>query len=266
MSEVRKVSVFNLEGESKGTIELPPVFSTKYRPDVIKRAVLAGRSARRQRFGVSKRAGKRTTAESWGAGHGTARVPRVKGSQHHAGGKAAFAPFTVGGRVTHPPKPEHTFTEKVNRKERRLAIRSAISCTGIPILVEARGHILDFVPELPLVVTSDLEKQKKTYQILKIMEDLGVSPDIDKIKTRLGQIRPGRGKMRGRRYKSGTSVLIVIGEDKGIIKAARNIAGLDIVKVDQLNAELLAPGTHAGRLTIWTEAAIEKLRTENLFN
>ena len=82
----------------------------------------------------------------------------------------------------------------------------------------------------------------------------------------MGKIRAGKGKRRGRRYKSGTSVLIVINEDKGLVKAARNIKGVDISTVDNLNAELLAPGTHAGRLTIWTESALEKLRGEELFN
>jgi large subunit ribosomal protein L4e len=266
MSKERKVSVYDLEGSVKRTIELPPIFATNYRPDIIKRAVLASRAARRQRFGVNNRAGKKTSAESWGVGRGAARVPRVKGSQHPAGGKAAFAPFTVGGRMTHPPKPEHTFDEKINKKERRLAIRSAISCTANPVLVEARGHILDLVPELPLVVISDFEKLKRTARVTEVFESLGVMPDLDKIKERTGKIRVGKGKRRGRRYKSGTSVLIVINEDKGLVKAARNIKGVDITTVENLSAELLAPGTHAGRLTIWTESALEKLSGEELFN
>ncbi len=43
------------------------------------------------------------------------------------------------------------------------------------------------------------------------------------------------------------------------MKAARNILGMDVVKIDSLNVELLAPGTHPGRLTIWSKSAFDKL-------
>jgi large subunit ribosomal protein L4e len=54
-------------------------------------------------------------------------------------------------------------------------------------------------------------------------------------------------------------VLFVVTEDKGISKALKNIPGSDFVIVNNLNAELLAPGTRAGRLTVWSESAIKKL-------
>jgi len=63
--------------------------------------------------------------------------------------------------------------------------------------------------------------------------------------------------MRGRRYKQRKSILIVTGDEP--LRAARNLAGVDAVAVDQLNAELFAPGTEAGRLTVWTESAIRRL-------
>jgi large subunit ribosomal protein L4e len=72
--------------------------------------------------------------------------------------------------------------------------------------------------------------------------------------------------MRGRKMKTPKSLLIVVGEDKGIISAARNLPGVDVVEVQGLNAELLAPGTHAGRLVVWSMSAIERLEQEALFN
>ena len=89
---------------------------------------------------------------------------------------------------------------------------------------------------------------------------LGLSFDLAKAKRRNSHVRSGKGKRRGRKYKSGKSVLLVIAIDNGIVKAARNISGVDVVLVDQLNTEHLAPGTHAGRLTVWTKSAIEFLR------
>ena len=255
-----KVPVFNLEGEEIEKIQLSQIFQTPFRPDIIKRAVLASRRNRQIAYGVDSNAGKRTSAESWGTGRGAARVPRVKGSRTHAASRAALAPFVVGGRRTHPPEGEQNFTEKVNKKERSLAIKSAIAATSDPILVESRGHIIEEVNYLPLIVSNDLESLKKTKEVQDVFTRLGLSFDIAKAKRRNTHVRAGKGKRRGRKYKRGKSVLLVVANDQGIISAARNISGVDTVFVDQLNAEHLAPGTHAGRLTVWTKSAIEHLR------
>jgi large subunit ribosomal protein L4e len=255
-----KVPVFNLEGEEIEKIQLSQVFQTPFRPDIIKRAVLASRRNRQLAYGVDSNAGKRTSAESWGTGRGAARVPRVKGSRTHAASRAALVPFVVGGRRTHPPEGEQNFTEKVNKKERSLAIKSAIAATSDPILVESRGHIIEEVNYLPLIVSNDLESLKKTKEVHDVFNRLGLSFDIAKAKRRNTHVRAGKGKRRGRKYKRGKSVLLVVASDQGIISAARNISGVDTVFVDQLNAEHLAPGTHAGRLTVWTKSAIEHLK------
>ena len=255
-----KVPVYNLEGEEIEKIQLSQVFQTPFRPDIIKRAVLASRRNRQIAYGVDSNAGKRTSAESWGTGRGAARVPRVKGSRTHSASRAAFIPFAVGGRRTHPPEGEQNFTEKINKKERMLAIKSAIAATSDPILVESRGHIIEEVNFLPLIVSNDLESLKKTKEVQDVFNRLGLSFDIAKAKRRNSHVRAGKGKRRGRKYKRGKSVLLVVANDQGVISAARNISGVDAVFVDQLNAEHLAPGTHAGRLTVWTKSAIEHLR------
>ena len=41
--------------------------------------------------------------------------------------------------------------------------------------------------------------------------------------------------------------------------------GFDVCLVKNLNAELLAPGTHAGRLTLWSKEALDLLEKESLF-
>ena len=112
----KNATVYSIKGEELKKVKLPEVFNTPYRPDIISRAVLAGRSARRQMYGRDPRAGKKTSAQNWGVGRGVARGPRVKGSRHPAAAKAAFTPMVVGGRLTHPPKPR-SFKEKINKKE-----------------------------------------------------------------------------------------------------------------------------------------------------
>lgn len=253
-----KVQVFSLEGTPVGEIELPPVFATEPRPDLIRRAVLAAQSARIQPWGADEMAGKRTSAETWGKGFGVSRVRRVKGSKYPAAGMGAFAPHTVGGRRAHPPKVEKIIRERINKKERRLAIRSAIAATKDKKLVSSRGHIIEHIPELPLVVSDDFEEMKKASEVKSVLQKLGVWDDVERV-NESRRVRAGRGKMRGRRYKQAVGPLVVISGDKGTCLGARNFPGLDVVRANRLNAELLAPGGVPGRLTVWTKGAIEKL-------
>ena len=259
-----KVKTYSLKGKAGTAIDLPSQFETPFRPDVIKRAVLAIQSKRYQPKGVDELAGKRNTAESWQTGHGRSRIPRIKGSGTGAANRAGFAPGTVGGRVAHPPEARKILLERINKKENRLAIRSAIAATASKERVEARGHKIDGVPEFPLVIDDAIESLLTTKDVIESFNKLGLDEDLKRASDGRG-IRAGKGKMRGRKMKTPKSLLIVVGEDKGISTAARNLPGVDVVEVHGLNAELLAPGTHAGRLVVWSKSAIERLGKEDLF-
>ncbi len=247
-----KAKVLSLSGEVVEEIELPKVFETEYRPDVIKRAVLAIQSHRRQPYGTNPLAGVDYAWENWGPGHGYARVPRWK-----LGMRAVVVPQAVGGRRAHPPKVQKKWAEKINKKEKRLALKSAIACTANPEIVRARNHI--FEGELPKVVVDDIQSVKKTKEVIEVFKAIGVYGDVERAKE-TKRVRAGKGKMRGRRYVMKKSVLLVVGEDNGVIKAAKNLPGVDAVLVKDLNVELLAPGCQAGRLTVWSKSAIEYLR------
>lgn len=245
------VKIIDLSGNPKGEITLPEIFSEAYRPDLIKKAVLSAQSNRIQPYGPRLYAGMETSAHSWGSGRGVAQVPRIVN-----GNRAARIPHAVGGRPAHPPKPETDRTEKINKKERRLAIRSAIAATVDAELVRARGHRFD--AQVPIVADNALEGVTKTKDVVSFLQAAGVYDDVFRAKEGK-HIRAGKGKLRGRKYKHKKSLLIVTGTEGSVQLAARNLPGVDIATVDSLNAELLAPGTHAGRLTIWTESAISNL-------
>lgn len=253
-----RVHVYSLDGKPVEEIELPPIFEEEVRPDIIRRAVISAQTARLQPWGADTMAGKRTSAETWGKGHGVARVRRVKGSRNPAAGQGAFAPSTVGGRRTHPPKVERVLQERINKKERRLAVRSAIAATKEKRLVNSRGHVVGGVAELPLVVSDELEGIKKVKQAREVLQRLGVWQDIERvIKSR--KVRAGRGKMRGRRYRQAVGPLIVVAQGRGIKLGASNLPGVEVATVSNLNAERLAPGGVPGRLTVWTKSAVQKL-------
>lgn len=246
--------IFDLRGKSVGRIHLPAIFNTPLRPDVIKRTVVALQSHRFQPQGRDILAGKRTSAESRGVGLGISRVPRLKGGSR----RAAFASSAVGGRTTHPPLAKKKIKKKVPRKEMRLALRSAVAATASKEAVSSRGHIIDDVPELPLVVVDEIQNLQRTQEALEALIQLGVWSDIYRVKESI-KIRPGKGKRRGRRKKQAVGPLLVITKDEGVVRAARNFPGVDVTNVESLNAELLAPGARPGRLTVWANSSVEKL-------
>jgi large subunit ribosomal protein L4e len=254
MPAQKTAKIFDLQGKAVGKTTLPAVFETPLRPDVIKRAVLAIQSSRLQPQGRDPMAGKKTSAESRGTGMGIARVPRVKGG----GGRAAFAPSTVGGRQPHPPRSEKKIVKRIPKKEARLALLSAIAATASKETVASRGHVIEDLPQLPLIVAVSIEELTKTKEVEEVLAHLGLLSDVCRVKDSR-KIRAGKGKRRGRKMKQAVGPLIVVAENKGIFGAASNLSGVDVATVNDLNAEMLAPGTHPGRLTLWSNGAIEQL-------
>ena len=244
-----QATVHGLDGEDAGEVELPAVFGTAFRPDLIKRAVLAAQANRTQDAGTDEYAGLRTPAESQGSGRGMAHVPRQNG-------RAREVPQAVSGRVAHPPKAETDRGLDINTKERKLATRSAIAATADGDSVADRGHEFDGDLEFPLVVSDEFEDLLKTKEAVDTLEALGVYADIERAEA--GKtVRAGRGTTRGRKYTQPKSVLVVTSDEPSL--AARNLAGADVATAAEVNVEDLAPGTHAGRLTLWTESAIEEV-------
>ncbi|WP_207589529.1 50S ribosomal protein L4 [Halomontanus rarus] len=246
-----EATVRDLDGADAGSVDLPAVFETEYRPDVIARAVRAAQANRKQDYGADEFAGMRTPAESFGSGRGMAHVPRQDG-------RGRRVPQTVKGRKAHPPKAEKDWTESINKKERQLATRSAIAATTDSELVAERGHRFDGDTELPLVVSDEFEDLVKTQEVVSFLEAVGVDADVERADEGRS-VRAGQGKARGRKYKTPKSILFVTSSETGPSRAARNLAGADVATAREVNTEELAPGAQAGRLTIWTESALEEV-------
>src|SRR5512137_898507 len=222
----KTAQIFNLQGKASGKTTLPAIFSTPLRPDVIKRAVLAIQSNRLQPQGRDPMAGKKTTAESRGTGSAIARVPRMKG-----GGRAAFAPSTVKGRQPHPPRSEKIIVKNIPKKEAKLALTSAIAATAEKEYVAGRGHKIDAVVGLPLIIDNAFETLSKAQEVEEIFSKLGFDAELTRVRDSRN-VRAGKGKHRGRKMKQAVGPLIVVAENKGIVNAAGNIPGVDIVTVN----------------------------------
>lgn len=266
-----ELKIIDQKNTATKTVTLPVQFEEAYRPDLIKRAVLVIQAARRQQYGASPEAGKRYSSfvskrrnnYKTTYGIGQSRTPRKvlnrRGTRFYFVG--AFAPQTVGGRRAHPPKAEKVWEIKINVKERRKAIRSALAATMLPELIEARGHKIP--KNFPFVLDSSFEDVAKTKDIVTLLETLGFKEELERASE--VKIRAGIGKMRGRKHITKKSILFVVSKDCPLLKAATNISGVDVVPANSLNAELLAPGTHAGRLTLFTNEAINTISKNNLF-
>jgi len=251
--EAKTVPLLNLNGEAVGEVVLPPIFNYPLRKDLIRRAFHAAHTASLQPKGRDPLAGKRRVGESWGLGHSVARVPRLDN------GRAVFAPMVRGGRLAHPPKVEKVIKELINKKERVRALISAIAATADITLVKARGHLFT-ASQLPIVVVDDLVNVGKASEAKEVLKKLGVWDDVVRAAERT-RIRAGKGKMRGRKYVTPKSVLIVTHEDlPNTYKAFRNLPGVDVVPVRLLSVIHLAPGGWPGRLTIYTKSAVEALK------
>lgn len=266
-----KVEVLSLTKTSIGKKDLPIQFSEPLRPDIIKRAVEAIRSAKRQKYGSDPEAGMKASAElsrrrrkyRGSYGFGISRVPRKilsrRGTRFNWVG--AVAPGTVGGRKAHPPKSYKAWIKKINKKERRKAIRSALAATMMPEIVKARGHML---PEnYPFIIESKAEALSKTKEVIDMLKNLGFKEELARTENR--KVRAGKGKSRGRKYKAKRGMLLVVSGDCPLLKSAKNILGVDAVEIKDINAELLAPGADPGRLAVFTDKAIDLLAQKALF-
>lgn len=256
-----KVLVYGIGGKGIKEVELPRIFTTPLKHEVIKKAFLAAMLARRQPYGSDAMAGKKTSAHYHGKrdyrytmmNREMARMARI-----HGGGllswRARFVPQAVKGRRAHPPKVEKKWEMKINKKERLLAIKSALAACSKKDLV---GKKHKFNIGVPIIIDDSIEKIKKTKQVHDLLRKL-LPEEMKRIKEK--KIRPGKGKMRGRKYRRRTGPLILVSGKCDLVKSARNIPGVDVIDVENLNILLLAPGGVAGRLLILTKGALEKLR------
>ncbi len=215
-----KAKLFDINGKEKGTVELPKCFSAKDREDLVAKVLDAKK--RKQPYAPSPIAGNQASASGvinhrrhvWKTsyGRGMSRVPRKlmmsRGGQFHWVG--ATSPNTRGGRRAHPPRVESmTVFLKINKKEMRLALMSALSATinSEKICLKYSKVEKDLIKNIPAIIEKiDGIKAKNLSEL--IISVLGNS--LYEIVLKKKSVRAGRGKMRGRKYKANAGILIVI--------------------------------------------------------
>jgi len=254
------VGVYSSENKPASQhVSLPAVFTSPIRSDIVQDVHSRMAKNKRQPYSVSKYAGHQTSAESWGTGRAVARIPRVSGGGTHRAGQGAFGNMCRGGRMFAPTKIWRRWHRKISINQKRYALVSALSASALPSLVLARGHRIERVPEIPLVVDNKaIDNIDKTSKAVALLKSLNVFDDVVKVKESK-KLRRGKGKMRNRRYVQRRGPLIIYNEKTPLTKAFRNLPGVELVSVSRLNLLQLAPGGHLGRFVVWTKDAFEKL-------
>ena len=254
-----KTTAYTIAGAKDGEVELPIVFLTPFRRELIHKAFTNLTSHKFQPQGSHPTAGQDVVADSNNppTGHGVSRVARATGGGGGRSGQGAEVASTRGGRQAHPPIVGRIIYKKLNRKENKLALCSAIAATASKDLVELRGHKVEGIESFPIIISDDIESISKTSEISKVLDSLNLSQDIKRLESR--KIRSGQSRLRGRSKKVGKSVLFVTTNSSNLRKAIGALPGVEAKNVKDLSVLDLAPGSDPIRLTVYTKSAIKEI-------
>jgi len=250
---------FDNPDQKSGSSAMPSVFSTPLRPDLVRYIHTNMAKNSRQAYANKYESGYGYSATSWGTGRAVSRIPRISGSGTHIGSAGAFGNMCRGGGMFAPTKTWRRWHRKVNVTQKRHAAASAIAASALPALVMARGHRVEEVQELPLVMSEGAEGVAKTKKAVELLKKAGLGAELEKVLASK-KLRAGHGKARNRRYTMRRGPLVIYKEDNGITRAFRGIPGVDLACVSRMNLLQLAPGGTFGRLIVWTEPAFKELQ------
>lgn len=253
------VPLLKIDGSKDGSVELPRVFETPIRKDVIVRVYTNMNTHHFQPKGTHPTAGMDVVARTADppTGQGQSRIARIRTSGGQRQGEAAGVASVRGGRQAHPPKAEHIIHKGINKKERKYALCSAIAATADKSLIVSRGHKVGNIETFPIVISDEIEKISTAKNIIKVLATLGLEDDLDRLKSR--KRRTGKVALRGRGKKVGKSVLIVAKDRTELTKACGAVPGVDVCNANELSVLDLAPGASLIRLTIFTKSSLDEI-------
>ena len=257
-----KVSLKDLHGKEIESMELPSVFNTPFRPEIIKKVYVNVISTKYQRQGRYPAAGEIVSAESRNTGLGIARIARARGEGFQRAGQAAGVGGIRSGRLAHPPVSWRKNYKKINKKEKQLGFCSAIAATTNKDIIVKRGHNVGSISDFPIVVSNDLEKITKTAELRKTLLSLGLEEDLNR-SINIVSIPSGKSRLRGRKKHSALSCLIVVSKDSALSRLKKSLPGVNVVPIEKLSITDLVPGTKPVRLTIYTKNAIDSMNEIN---
>ena len=254
-----KADLMTLDGKKSEQIDLPIIFNTELNTKLIHKAYINLESHGFQKHSTHPTAGQDVVADSNDppTGRGIARIARMKGGGGGRQGQAGEVAGTRGGRQAHRPYPNRVIYKKINKKENKLALCSAIAATASKELIQSRGHKIEGIQSFPIIVEDEIENIANTSKMVNVIDNLNISQDVERLAKR--KKRTGKVALRGRTSKIGKSVLFVVSNSEKISKACSGIPGVDACSTKNLSVLNLAPGGSLIRLTVFSKKAIEEI-------
>ena len=254
-----KSDLMTLDGKKSEQIDLPIVFSTKLNSKLIHKAYINLESHGFQKHATHPTAGQDVVADSNDppTGRGIARIARMKGGGGGRQGQAGEVAGTRGGRQAHRPYANKVIYKKINKKENKLALCSAIAATASKELIQSRGHKIEGIQSFPIIVEDEIENITNTSKMISVLDSLNIYQDVKRLAKR--KKRTGKVALRGRTSKIGKSALFVVSNAEKISKACSGIPGVDACSAKNLSVLNLAPGGSLIRLTVFSKKAIEEI-------
>lgn len=254
-----KTTIYDTSGKEAGQVELPAVFDTPFRRDIIHKAYVNMDSHRYQPQGRHPTAGMDVVARSNDppTGQGRSRIAKMRGGGGGRQGQAGGVASVRGGRQAHPPNVAKVIWKKLNKKESRLALCSAIAGTANGDAVRFRGHKTGRHESFPITIQDDVEKISHARDLVHLLEKLDLYDDVKRLLSRPS--RTGKSALRGRGRKIGKSVLFVVSDTADLKKACGSLPGVETVTPNTMSVLDLAPGSVAARLVIYSESAVRML-------
>jgi len=253
-----KTTLYDIKGTRKSEITLPKLFDNKIRQDIAQKYFEAAKFF--HPYSHAPEAGKHHSASGtishkrhdWKGhyGKGISRVPRKtmsrRGTQFYW--VAAEVSGMRGGRRSHGPR-VISRALKINKKEVELAMNSALAATANKELVAKRYSSIEKIEHVPAVIESLPSKTKDFFSSLK-----SIFGPVFYLVLQNKIVRAGKGKARGRKYKSNSGLLVVKASDE-----KQKFNGVDMKLASEIEISDLYP---LGRLTLYTRKALDELSKE----
>ncbi len=130
-----------------------------------------------------------------------------------------------------PTKVWRRWHVKINQNQRRFAVASALAATALPSLVLARGHRVEGSARDPARSSPPPSSpRRRRSRSQRPSPPSAPSPTSRRAQTRRSCAR-ARERCGGRRHRARRGPLVVYNEDDGLVRAARNLPGVEVCQV-----------------------------------
>ncbi len=192
-----KSQIYNIKGKESGTVELPEnIFALPWNADLVHQVVTAMMANLREPIAHTK-----TRGEVRGGG----KKPWQQKGLGRARHGSSRSPIWVGGGITHGPRKDKNFSQKINKKMKAKALYTILSR-------KLKDNEIIFVDELNF-------KEPKTKEAVGLLKSLAGVKGFERLMTK----------------KVNSAFIAVPAKDKMVEKSFNNFGAVEVGEMRNLN-------------------------------